>query len=399
MLTNRQLFKSYLAQTSEEPMSLEIEKAKGIYMYDANGKKYADLIAGVSVSNVGHSHPKVVEAIKKQVDDYMHLMVYGEYIQSPQVRLAKAIVDLLPENMESCYFVNSGSEANEGALKLAKRFTGRSKIVSFKNAYHGSTHGALSILGDEYYKNAFRPLLPGVSFINFNKEEDLPEINEDVAAVIVEPIQGEAGIILPEKDYLRKLKTRCEQVGALLIFDEVQTAFGRTGKMFAFEHYNVKPDIITFAKGLGGGMPIGAFVSSREIMSKLTHNPVLGHITTFGGHPVSAASALASLQVIVEEDLIKDVIRKGELFIELLQHPAFKSARGIGLFWAVELESYEFLKVFLQESIKQGVVFDWFLFEDKYFRISPPLTITDEEIKEVCQNLLKAVESTLDILN
>ncbi len=399
MLTNRQLFKSYLAQTSEEPMSLEIEKAKGIYMYDADGKKYADLIAGVSVSNVGHSHPKVVEAVKKQVDDYMHLMVYGEYIQSPQVKLAQAVIDLLPDNMESCYFVNSGSEANEGALKIAKRFTGRSKIVSFKNAYHGSTHGALSILGDEYYKNAFRPLLPGVSFINFNKEEDLVEITEEVAAVIVEPIQGEAGIILPENDYLRKLKEQCERVGALLIFDEVQTAFGRTGKMFAFEHYNVVPDIITFAKGLGGGMPIGAFVSSREIMSKLTHNPVLGHITTFGGHPVSSASALASLQVIVEEGLIKDVIRKGELFIELLQHSAFKSARGIGLFWAVELESYEFLKVFLQESIKQGVVFDWFLFEDKYFRISPPLTITDEEIREVCSNLLTAVEKTVDILH
>ncbi len=398
MLTNRQLFKSYLAQTSDEPLSLEIERAKGIYMYDSEGKKYADLIAGVSVSNVGHSHPKVVEAIKNQVDDYMHLMVYGEYIQAPQVNLAKAIVDILSEKMEACYFVNSGSEANEGALKIAKRYTGRSKIVSFKNAYHGSTHGALSILGDEYYKNAFRPLLPGVSFIEFNREEDLIHITEEVAGVIVEPIQGEAGIILPKNDYLKKLKARCEEVGALLIFDEVQTAFGRTGKMFAFEHYGVEPDIITFAKGLGGGMPIGAFVSSREIMSKLTHNPVLGHITTFGGHPVSSASALASLEIIIEENLIDDVIRKGELFIELLQHPAFKSARGIGLFWAIELESYDFLKVFLKESIKQGVVFDWFLFEDKYFRISPPLTITDDEIKEVCQNLLKAVENTVNIM-
>ncbi len=399
MITNRQLFKNYLAQTSEEPISLEIVKAQGVYMYDNEGNKYADLIAGVSVSNVGHSHPKVVEAVKKQAEDYMHLMVYGEYIQSPQVKLAEALVKLLPENMESCYFVNSGSEANEGALKLAKRYTGRSKIISFNNAYHGGTHGALSVMGGEYFKTAYRPLLPGVSFINFNSEAELSEINEEVACVIVEPIQGEAGIILPENDYLKKLKARCQEVGALLIFDEVQTAFGRTGKMFAFENYDVQPDIITFAKGLGGGMPIGAFVSSKEIMSKLTHNPVLGHITTFGGHPVSCAAALASLKIIQNDKLIEEVISKGELFIHLLKHPAFKSYRGIGLFLSIELESYEFLKAFLKTSIKQGVVFDWFLFEDKYFRISPPLNITEAEIKEICQNLLKAADITVHTLS
>ena len=394
MLTNRQLFQNFQAQTSDEPLMLEIEKAQGIYMYDSKGKAYVDLISGVSVSNVGHCHPKVVSAIKKQVEQYMHLMVYGEYIQTPQVKLAEAIVNLLPSKFESCYFVNSGSEANEGALKLAKRYTKRTQIIAFNNAYHGSTHGALSVLGNEEFKSAFRPLLPGVSFIDFNDDSQLEQITENVAAVIVEPIQGEAGVILPQNNFLKKLRKQCDDVGALLIFDEIQTGFGRTGKMFAFEHYDVEPDIITFAKGLGGGMPIGAFVSSKEIMSKFTHNPVLGHITTFGGHPVSCASALASIKVLQEESLVDEVERKGELFREQLKHQEFKSFRGIGLFWAVEVESYEFLRSFLTNAIDLGVVFDWFIFDDNHFRIAPPLIIDDNEIKETAKKLIKAVEKT-----
>lgn len=394
MLTNRQLFLNFQAQTSDEPLMLEIEKAEGIYMYGPGGKSYIDLISGVSVSNIGHRHPKVVEAIKDQVDQYLHLMVYGEYIQSPQVKLAEAIVNLLPESLDSCYFVNSGSEANEGALKLAKRVTKRQKIIAFKNAYHGSTHGVLSVLGNEDFKNAFRPLLPGISFLDFNDEVQLKNITNEVAAVIVEPIQGEAGIILPKNDYLFKLKQKCQEVGALLIFDEIQTGFGRTGKMFAFENYNVVPDIITFAKGLGGGMPIGAFVSSKQIMSKFTHQPILGHITTFGGHPVSCAAALASIKVLLDDKIVDDVEEKGHYFMSLLKHKEFLSFRGKGLFWAVEVESYSFLRAFLKHSIELGVVFDWFLFDDKCFRIAPPLNITKEQIQETVSLLIKAVELT-----
>lgn len=394
MLTNRQIFQNFQAQTSDEPMMLEIEKAEGIYMYTPEGKSYIDLISGVSVSNIGHRHPKVVEAINNQLEHYMHLMVYGEYIQSPQVKLAKAIVDLLPKRFESCYFVNSGSEANEGALKLAKRYTGRTKLIAFNNAYHGSTHGVLSVLGNEEFKNAFRPLLPGVSFLDFNDETQLNLITSEVAAVIVEPIQGEAGVILPENNFLKKLRLQCDKVGAILIFDEIQTGFGRTGKMFAFQHYGIEPDIITFAKSLGGGMPIGAFVSSNEIMSKFTHNPVLGHITTFGGHPVSCAAALANLEVIEEEKLVERVDEMGRLFIKYLKHTEFKSFRGKGLFWAVEVESYEFLRDFLSNAIDLGVVFDWFIFDDNHFRIAPPLIITEKQIIETAKILIEAVEKT-----
>ena len=394
MLTNRQLFHAFQAQTSDEPLMLEIDKAEGIYMYTPDGKSYIDLISGVSVSNIGHRHPKVIDAIKKQLDQYMHLMVYGEYIQTPQVKLAEAIVNLLPKRFESCYFVNSGSEANEGALKLAKRYTKRTKIIAFNNAYHGSTHGVLSVLGNEEFKNAFRPLLPGVSFLEFNDASQLEQITKEVAAVIVEPIQGEAGVILPKDNFLIKLREQCDKVGALLIFDEIQTGFGRTGEMFAFEHYNVEPDIITFAKGLGGGMPIGAFVSSKEIMSKFTHNPVLGHITTFGGHPVSCASALATINVLLDEGLIEAVNKKGAFLKKQLQHPEFKSFRGRGLFWAVEVESYDFLRKFLSNAIELGVVFDWFIFDDNHFRIAPPLIITEAEIIETAQKLIQAVEKT-----
>jgi len=332
MLTERQLFYNHVAQTSDSPIALEIEKAEGIYMYDNNGKKYIDLIAGVSVSNLGHRHPNVINAIKQQLDKYMHLMVYGEYIQTPQVEFAQLLVKQLPESLNNVYFVNSGSEANEGALKLAKRYTKRSEIIAFKNAYHGSTHGVLSVLGNEYFKQSFRPLVPGVKFIEFNNENDLSQITEKTACVIVEPVQAEAGIIVPENNYLQKLRQRCNQTGTLLIFDEIQTGFGRTGKLFAFQTYNVTPDIFTIAKGMGGGMPIGAFVANKKIMSAFKDNPVLGHITTFGGHPVSAAAAKANLETLLNENIIDNVNKKGELFRKLLVHNKIKSIRGVGLF-------------------------------------------------------------------
>ena len=344
MISQRQLFLEHVGQTSDFPLQLEIERAQGIYMFDRNDKSYIDLISGVSVSNLGHVHPKVVNAIKKQAEKYMHLMVYGEYIQTPQVEFAKKLTDLLPEKLNSVYFVNSGSEAIEGALKLAKRYTGRSEMISFKNAYHGSTHGALSVMGNEEFKNSFRPLLPDVNFINFNSIDDLKLISEKTACVLIEPIQGEAGIRLPKDSYLKKLRKKCDETGTLLIFDEIQTGFGRTGNLFAFQEYDVIPDIITIAKGMGGGMPIGAFVSSNDIMSSFKTNPILGHITTFGGHPVSCAAACASLDVIINENIIEKVKSKGQLFKKHLNHPEIKEIRGIGLFMAVELRDFSQVK-------------------------------------------------------
>lgn len=392
MLTERQIFYNLVAQTSDEPIALEIVNAEGIYLYDKSGKKYIDLIAGVSVSNLGHRNKNVVEAVKNQVDKYMHLMVYGEYIQSPQVEYAKLLTDQLPENFDNVYFANSGSEANEGALKLAKRYTKRSEVVSFVNAYHGSTHGCLSVLGNEYFKQAFRPLVPGVSFINYNKPEELTQITTKTACVIVEPVQAEAGIIVPENNYLQKLRERCNETGTLLIFDEIQTGFGRTGSLFGFETYNVQPDIFTIAKGMGGGMPIGAFVANKKIMSVFKDNPVLGHITTFGGHPVSAAAANATLKTLLDENIIDDVNRKGELFRKLLTHKKIKSIRGVGLFLAVELDSYKQIRNLLDETIKRGLVFDWFIFNDNHFRIAPPLIITDKEIELSCNIILECLD-------
>jgi len=392
MLTERQLFYNHVAQTSDEPIALEIVNAEGIYLYDKQGKKYIDLIAGVSVSNLGHRNKNVVEAVKAQADKYMHLMVYGEYIQSPQVEYAKLLTDQLPNNFDNVYFTNSGSEANEGALKLAKRYTKRSEIVSFVNAYHGSTHGCLSVLGNEYFKQAFRPLVPGVSFINYNNEDELSIITEKTACVIVEPVQAEAGIIVPKNNYLQKIRKKCNETGTLLIFDEIQTGFGRTGNLFAFETYNVQPDIFTIAKGMGGGMPIGAFVANKKIMSVFKDNPVLGHITTFGGHPVSVAAANATLKTLLDEKIIDDVNRKGKLFRKLLVHEKIKSIRGVGLFIAVELDSYKQIRSLLDETVKQGLVFDWFIFNDNHFRIAPPLIITEEEIKLSCKIILDCLD-------
>ena len=392
MLTHRQLFLNYLAQTSDAPQMLEIAKAEGIYIYDIDGKAYIDLISGISVSNTGHRHPKVVEAIKEQLDKYMHVMVYGEFIQSPQVLLAEKISSLLPSKLSSVYLVNSGAEATEGALKLAKRFTGRPQIVAFKNAYHGSTQGALSVMGNEYFKQPYRPLLPGITFIDFNNISQLNQITNKVACVITEPIQSESGVTVPDLYYMQELRKQCTKTGTLLILDEVQTGFGRTGKMFGFENFGITPDIITFAKGLGGGMPIGAFVSSPEIMHTLTYNPVLGHITTFGGHPVSAAAALASLDVIINEKLVESVQVKSKLFRQYLVHPKIKSVSGTGLFFAVELSDFNQIKRFIKLASNNRIITDWFLFADNKFRIAPPLIITEQEIKKACSIILKVLD-------
>ena len=391
MLTQRQLFLNHIAQTSETPLALEIERAEGVYLIGHSGKKYLDLISGISVSNVGHRHPKVVQAIHEQLDKYMHLMVYGEYIQTPQVKLASLLTKSLPQNLNSVYFVNSGAEAIEGAMKLAKRVTGRTEIISFKNAYHGSTHGSLSIMGSEEFKNAFRPLLPDVRQIEFNNFYQLAEITERTACVFVEPIQGEAGAIVPQKDFLKKLETRCKAVGALLIADEIQTGFGRTGKLFGFEHFEIIPDIVCIAKGMGGGMPIGAFVSSKVLMHSLTNNPILGHITTFGGHPVCCAAAIAVMEILTQSDLVASVAKKEKLIRELLIHPKIKSVNGKGLLLAVEFDSFEQNKTIIDKCIEAGVITDWFLFNSHSMRIAPPLTITEEELKTACEIIVKSL--------
>jgi len=393
MLTDRQLFLNNLAQTSDSPMALEIVKAEGVYLFDVSGKKYLDLISGISVSNIGHRHPLVVQAIKDQADKYLHLMVYGEYIQSPQVKLAGALADLLPEKLNNCYFVNSGSEAVEGAMKLAKRLTGRGKIVAFNHAYHGSTHGALSVIGDESYQVPFGPLLPGVEHIEFNAIDELRAITSETACVIIEPVQGEAGVIVGTQEFLTALRDRCDETGTLLIFDEIQTGMGRTGTMFAFEKFSVIPDILLLAKGLGGGMPIGAFISSREIMQTLTRNPVLGHITTFGGHPVSCAAALANVEVIINENLIESVQSKTDLFIKHLGKSLFiKQIRTAGLMIALQLDNYAHVKRVIDRCIEQGVIIDWFLFNDSSIRIAPPLTINEKQIEEACLIILDSLE-------
>ncbi len=390
----RKLFLTHLAQTSDSPMMLEVEKAEGIYIYSPDGKQYIDLISGVSVSNVGHCHPKVVEAVKQQAERYMHLMVYGEYIQSPQVQLATALTAQLPSSLSSVYLVNSGSEANEAAMKLAKRSTGRTGIIAFKNAYHGSTQGPLSIIGDELFRRSFRPLLPEIRSLQFNNLSDLNSITEHTACVIVEPVQGEAGIATPNGGFLQQLRKRCTETGTLLVFDEVQTGFGRLGTLFAFQKYNVLPDMLTLAKAMGGGMPIGGLVASKELMNCFTSNPVLGHITTFGGHPVSAAAALASLETLIGDRLVEGVDDKGALFKRLLVHPKIKEVRGEGLFMAVELGDADLVQRFIRKAMDNGLLTDWFLFCPTAFRIAPPLTITNEQIQEA----VTLIHTTLDEL-
>ena len=392
MLTNRQLFQNHLAQTSSTPLQLEIESAQGVYLQGVNGQKYLDLISGIGVSNIGHRHPKVISAIQGQLDKYLHLMVYGEYIQTPQVKLAHALAATLPEKLDNVYLVNSGSEAVEGALKLAKRFTGKTKIVSCHNAYHGSSHGALSVCGNETLKQSFRPLIPAIGLINFGKLDDLDCIDSNTAAVIVETIQGEAGVRIASQEYFKALRAKCDQYGSLLILDEIQSGYGRTGKFWAFEHYHIIPDIVVCAKGMGGGMPIGAFIASREVMQSLTCEPVLGHISTFGGHPLSAAAALATINVIQEEKLIPNVNQKAELFKEWLVHDKILAIRNKGLMMAVDFESYQVLKPIIDEAINGGIITDWFLFCDRSMRIAPPLTINNEQIIEACKVIVQAIQ-------
>lgn len=395
MASIKQLFFANLAQTTDFPLALEMERAEGVHIWDTNGKAYIDLISGISVSNIGHRHPKVVDAIKGQADKYMHLLVYGEFIQSPQVLLANELSQALGSNLDNLFLVNSGSEAVEGAMKLAKRYTGRREFIAFNKAYHGSTQGALSIIGDEEFRRGYRPLLPGIRHIQFNDTAEFQHITENTAAVIVETVQGEAGYIPPHAGYLKALREKCDEVGALLILDEIQAGFGRTGSLFAFHTEDIHPDIVTLAKGMGGGMPIGAFASRKEIMDSLKENPILGHITTFGGHPVSAAAALASLQVIQEEELWKRPLEGEKLFRELLVHPLIAEVRGRGFMLAVQLDTFERVQKVIEYCLEHGVITDWFLFNDTSLRLSPPLIITDDEIRRACEVIVEGIDRTV----
>ncbi len=387
------IFLQNIAQTTNSPLLLDIERAEGLYLYSPRGKEYMDLISGIAVSNIGHRHPKVISAIKEQLDKHLHVMVYGEYVQSTPNLLAQKLVDILPNSLNCCYFTNSGTEANEGALKLAKRYTSRTEIIACRGAYHGSTHGSLSVSGNEVKKSAFRPLLPDVRFINFNVVEDLDLISDQTACVIIEPIQGDAGVRIPSLGYMKALRQKCNETGTLLIFDEIQTGVGRTGKWFAFEHFGVVPDILTSAKALGGGLPLGSFISSYEIMSSLTHSPMLGHITTFGGNPVSCAAALATLKVLEDEELIGHVEQKGKLFEELLAHHKIKEIRRKGLMFAFEFDTEQEVYQVVKQCMDNGVICFWFLSCPNSFRIAPPLTISTDEIRKACHVILQAINN------
>ncbi|MGG9961574.1 aspartate aminotransferase family protein [Ferruginibacter sp. SUN106] len=410
-MSNRNLFLQHVGQTSEAPLALEIVKAEGSKLFDINGKEYIDLIGGISVCNVGHRHPKVIEAIKKQLDDYLHIMVYGELVQSPQVQYATMLTQHLPASLNSVFFTASGSEATEGAMKLAKRFSGRTQIVSFKNSYHGSTQGALSIMGDEYWRNAFRPLLPDTMQLHYNSFEDLENITERTACVIAETVQAEAGVIVPQNNWLKALREKCNATGTLLVLDEIQCGFGRNGSLWAFEQFDVVPDILLLGKALGGGMPLGAFVADKKIMDSLSYNPVLGHINTFGGHPVCCAAGLAAFKVLLEEKLIDRVKEKEALFVQLLKGPDGSkpakpqytkasdglepsrrySVRSCGLMLAIEFESFEVNKKIIDVLIAEGIFTDWFLFASNSLRIVPPLVISEEEIRIACKKITEVL--------
>ncbi len=392
MISNRELFLQNTAQTSNSPRLIEVEKAEGSYLYGPHGEKYLDLVSGFNVSNIGHRHTKVIEAIQHQLEKYLHVTVYGEFVQAPQVQFATALLAQLPSSFGSVYLTNSGAEAVEGSMKIAKRFTGRRQIIAAKNAYHGSTQGALSLIGGTKYQEAYAPLLPEIDFIEFNNINDLTLINENTAAVIVEAIQGEAGIRVPDKAYMKALRDKCTAVGALLIFDEIQTGFGRTGKLFAFEHFDIVPDILMLAKGIGGGMPLGAFVAPKAIMDVIKDNPMLGHITTFGGHPVSCAAALASLNVIKEEKLVEGVAEKAALFRKELNHPKIKEIRGLGLMMCIQVENFDQVYNVSKYCAEHGVMIDWYLHCETALRVAPPLTISEEEIVEACNVIKKAID-------
>lgn len=391
-MTHRELFLRHVAQTSPAPLALEIVKAAGCKLYDASGKEYIDLISGISVANTGHRHPKVIEAIQKQLDAYLHVMVYGEFVESPQVQYARLLTEHLPASLNSVYFTNSGAEAVEGAMKLAKRVTNRTQIIAFNNSYHGSTQGALSVMGDEYWRNAFRPLLPGVVHMEYNHFASLHEITEQTACVIVETVQAEAGIIVPSADWMQGLRKKCTETGTLLVLDEIQAGFGRTGKLWGFEHFNIVPDIMLLGKALGGGMPLGAFIADKKLMDAFTENPLLGHITTFGGHPVCCAAGMAAMKVLLQENLIDTVKRKEEMFRSLLVHEKIKAVRSFGLWMAMEFESFEINKKIIDACIESGLLTDWFLFAPNCLRISPPLVITEAEIKRATQIITTALD-------
>ena len=394
-LNNRQFFLQHLAQTSPKPIGLEVSRAEGIYIHDTEGKAYIDLIAGFSVCNIGHSHPKVIAVIEQQIKKYMHVIVYGEFIQSPQVLYAKALLSLLPENLQSIYFTNSGAEAAEGAMKLAKRVTKRTRIVAFEGAYHGSTQGALSVMGDEYFRNAYRPLLPDVMHLRYNNMEDIELIDHHVACVMVEPVQAETGITAASAEWLKALRAKCDALCILLIFDEIQSGFGRTGTLFAFEQYGVVPDILLTGKALGAGLPLGAFISSPAMMGTLTYAPVLGHITTFGGNPVACAAGIAGLEVLLESGWMDEVKAKEKYLVDALTHPSILNKKHKGLWMSLQFASPEITKKIAAHCVANGVITDWFLFAEDRIRIAPPLSITMDELKIAMQKIIESIEQSL----
>jgi len=394
-ISHKQLFLNHVAQTSPMPIGIEMVKAEGIYLYDVNNKKYIDAISGFSVANIGHSNKEVINAVKQQAEQYMHLIVYGEFIQQPQVSYAKLLADNLPETLNCIYFTNSGAEATEGAIKLAKRFSNRSKIIAFNNSYHGSTQGALSVMGSEYWRNAYRPLLPNVYHFNFNSEDAINAIDENTACVILEIVQAEAGIIQPNKNWIKQIQKKCNEKNVLLIVDEIQSGFSRTGTLFAFEQFNIIPDILLLGKALGGGMPLGAFIADKKLMNVLTNNPVLGHITTFGGHPVSCAAGKTAMEFLLKENLINSIKEKEQILKQELQHKKIKALRTCGLWAAVEFDSFETNHAVIQKCIEHGVITDWFLFADNCLRIAPPLIITKEELIMLCQIIKQSIDEAL----
>ena len=391
-MNQRQLFLDHVGQTSDSPLCLNIVTASGSKMWDAGGREYIDLIAGISVCNIGHCHPAVISAVNKQAADYMHIMVYGELIENPQVAYATMLTEMLPSSLNSVFYTSSGSEATEGAMKLAKRFTGRTGIVSFRNSYHGSTQGALSVMGSEYWQQAFRPLLPGISQLEYNNLDNLHLITEHTACVIAETVQAEAGVNQPANGWLTALRKRCDETGALLVLDEIQSGFGRTGSLWAFSRFGVVPDILLLGKALGGGMPLGAFVSDRKIMGSLTHNPVLGHISTFGGHPVSCAAGMAACKVLLDEKMIDCVGEKEERFRKNLVHPAITGINSLGLMMAVFFKDFDTNKNVIDRLIGKGVFTDWFLFAPQALRICPPLNISDDDIDAACRAIIAALD-------
>ena len=394
----RNQFLNHIAQTSDAPIGLEMERAEGIWLYDVDGKRYLDMISGFSVANIGHGNAKVIEAVQHQAAQYMHLIVYGEYIQQPQVAYAKLLTDNLPPTLNCVYFTNSGAEATEGAMKLAKRVTNRSKIISCNKAYHGSTQGALSVMGDEYFKNAYRPLLPDIFHFNFNSNDLVNAIDSQTACVIIETVQAESGIVKPNEHWLTAIRQKCNDHCVLLILDEIQAGFGRTGSLWAFEQFNIVPDILLLGKALGGGMPLGAFVADKRLMNTLTYNPVLGHITTFGGHPVSCAAGKAAFEVLLEGQFIEAVKHKEQLLLQHIFHPSIVAIRTAGLWMAIEFDSFATNHAIIKKCITNGLISDWFLFNDKSMRIAPPLIITDEELITMCQVIMKSIIEITGIL-